>query len=261
MPTTTDRSAIRAILSNDRQWSAYALGDLSPDFFEQCEWHVPAGANDALVMIFRGLEPPILFTYGDVPSIQRLLEEIEDLPTVSLHVRPDVVGIVRARYQQCHIQTMWRMALSTSHYRPTPTGQAVRLGLNDLAALRRLYSDGEANGESPDFFVPSMLSRGIYFGIYESEGMVAAAGTHLITPEEGVGAVGNVYTRRDRRGLGHAGAVTSAVTNELLRIKLSTIILSVNQGNAPAIRVYERLGYTRYCSFCEGVLRNPRHSV
>jgi ribosomal protein S18 acetylase RimI-like enzyme len=256
MPTTTDSSQIRAILNSDRTWSAYALGDLSSGFSEQCEWHVPADHGNAVLMIFRGLEPPILFAHGDAPSVERLVDEIGPVSPVFLHVRPGVVPIFQARYQECKIETMWRMVLDPSQY--CSTGQAVRLGIRDLQALRRLYSDGDAYGEAPDYFAPSMLSQGVYFGIWEGQEIMAAAGTHLIAPKEGVGAVGNVYTRRDRRGRGHAASVTSGVTSELLRMKLPTVVLSVNQRREGAIRLYERLGYTRYCIFCEGVVRHSR---
>jgi GNAT superfamily N-acetyltransferase len=256
MPRTTDRSHIRAILNTDRIWSAYALGDLSPNFFDHGEWHVFA---DAVVMVFRGLDPPILFAHGDAASIELLVDEIGEVSLLFLHVRPEIVPIFQARYEDCRIETMWRMVLDSSQYRPT--GQAVRLGIDDLEALQRLYSDGEASGESPDYFVPSMLSQGIYFGIWERHEIIAAAGTHLIAPEEGVGAIGNVYTRRDRRGRGYAAAATSAVTTELMRMELPTIVLSVNQRREGAIRLYERLGYTRHCAFCEGVVRSPRKAL
>ena len=183
------------------------------------------------------------------------MDEITQFPTVFLHIRPEIVPIIKLRYQESQIQPMWRMTINPSQYRPAPPQQAVRLGMNNVEALQRLYSDGEETGESPDFFVPSMLTQGVYFGIYEGSDIVAAAGTHLIAPEEGVGAVGNVYTRRNRRGRGYAAAMTSAVTNELLRMNLPTVVLSVNQHNTAAIHVYEQLGYSRYCAFCEGVAR------
>jgi predicted GNAT family acetyltransferase len=71
-------------------------------------------------------------------------------------------------------------------------------------------------------------------------------------PEEGVAAVGNVYTRRARRGQGLAGRLTSAVTLELLRRNIPVVGLNVSQGNFAAIRVYERLGFAIYCEFVEG---------
>lgn len=92
----------------------------------------------------------------------------------------------------------------------------------------------------------------MFFGIWEGDELIAAAGTHLVVPSEEVAAIGNVYTRRDRRGRCLATQVTSAVASELMRMKLRTIALNVEQKNAAAIGVYERLGFVRYCSFCEG---------
>jgi len=84
-----------------------------------------------------------------------------------------------------------------------------------------------------------------------------SAGTHLVIPEEGIAAIGNVYTRRDHRGRGHAATLTSAVTNELLRMNLRTIVLNVDQRNETAMRVYQRLGYEQYCPYYEGLAKQP----
>jgi predicted GNAT family acetyltransferase len=80
-----------------------------------------------------------------------------------------------------------------------------------------------------------------------------AAGTHLVAEAEGVAAVGNVYTRRDRRGRGLAGRLVGAVAAELLRRGVRTVALNVARDNAPAIRVYERVGFVYYCDFVEGL--------
>ena len=83
--------------------------------------------------------------------------------------------------------------------------------------------------------------------------MVAAAGIHVAAPAEGVAGIGNVYTRRDRRGRGLAGRAIAGVVNELQRRGVRTIGLNVSQENAAAIRTYERLGFVRYCEFYEGI--------
>ncbi len=98
-----------------------------------------------------------------------------------------------------------------------------------------------------------MLEDGVFFGIREGGELVSVAGTHLALPEQGVGAVGNVYTRRDRRGRGLAARATSAVVTELLRMRIPAVALNVSSNNAAAIRVYERLGFVRYCEFREGL--------
>jgi predicted GNAT family acetyltransferase len=98
-----------------------------------------------------------------------------------------------------------------------------------------------------------MLAEGVYFGVREGSELVAAAGTHLVVPGEGVAAIGNVYTRRDRRGRGLAGRLTGTVAVELVGRGLRTVALNVNQNNATALGVYERLGFVRYCAFVEGL--------
>jgi RimJ/RimL family protein N-acetyltransferase len=60
-------------------------------------------------------------------------------------------------------------------------------------------------------------------------------------------------TRRDWRGHGLSTQVTSAVTADLLSLNLRTIVLNVREDNATAIRVYEHVGFQRYCSFLEAV--------
>ena len=52
--------------------------------------------------------------------------------------------------------------------------------------------------------------------------LIAAAGTHVISAEAGMAAVGNVMTHIDFRGRGFAKATTSAVTQELLRCAMTS---------------------------------------
>jgi ribosomal protein S18 acetylase RimI-like enzyme len=85
--------------------------------------------------------------------------------------------------------------------------------------------------------------------------VLAIAGTHVVTRREGVGCLGNIYTRRDRRGRGLSTRVTRAVTAQLLNMKLQTVALNVQENNAPAIRVYQKLGFQRYCGYVEAAAR------
>jgi ribosomal protein S18 acetylase RimI-like enzyme len=254
VPRLTDPNAIRAILETDRTWAVYALGDLAPGFAESAEWFtLPASdGSPALALLYRAFETPVLFTLGGARAVDGLLGEIRREPRMYLSVRPEVLPLIKTRWRVEQETAMWRMALDPARFRPASADGVQPLTLADLSALERLYADGAAAGEAPDFFDPDMLRRGVFFGIWEGDELIAAAGTHLVAPAESVGAVGNVYTRRDRRGRGLGSRVTSAVTAELLRRSLRTVALNVNQRNAVAIRVYERLGYARYCPFYEG---------
>ncbi len=252
MPRISDREEIRWLLETDRVWAGYALGDLSPGFFEQCVWFA-ARESTALVLLFRGFGVPVLFTLGEASAVEAPLSEIGEQARMYLSVRPEILPLIRTRWLVEDEMPMWRMVLDPSAFRAVACEDAVRLSSDDVVALQRLYSDGAASGEAPDFFHPAMLDDGIFFGIYEDGELVTAAGTHLVAPTVGVGAIGNVYSRRDRRGRGLAARVTAAVTAELLRLNLQTVVLNVSQRNEAALRVYERLGFRRYCAFYEGL--------
>lgn len=259
MPRLSDPAAIRALLHTDRRWAVYALGDLVPEFFEKSEWFAASTSPCALVLLYRGFGTPVLFALGEPRDVRPLLDEVVDEPRMYLHVRPEVVPLLRPRYEVRHEKAVRRMILDPERYHPVSTAGAARLGPADLPALQRLFADGEAAGESPHFFVESMLAEGVYYGMWEGEELAAAAGTHLAALAEGVAAVGNVYTRRDRRGRGHAGTLTGAVTGELLRQGIEIVALNVHEDNAAAQRVYERLGFAPYCVFHEGlVVRGER---
>jgi ribosomal protein S18 acetylase RimI-like enzyme len=253
MPRLTDKAEIRALLETDRSWAAYALGDLCPGFFEHTEWFRAPGGAPALALLYRAFGTPVLFTLGDPEALRAVLEEIRGEPQFYLSIRPEALPHIRSHWLVRQEEAMWRMILEPARFRPAPDAEAVRLGPADLPALRQLHADGEPASEAPDFFFPSMLEQGVYFGVFEGEELVAAAGTHLVAPSESVAAIGNVYTRRDCRGQGLSRRVTGAVTAELLRRELRTIALNVSQHNAAAIRVYERLGFARYCAFYEGM--------
>jgi ribosomal protein S18 acetylase RimI-like enzyme len=247
-----DRLEIRAILETDRSWAVYALGDLAPGFFDHSEWYRAPGQEPALVLLYRAFQTPVFFALGRPEPIDAILTELAE-PEMYLSIRPEILPIVKARYQVHNETAMWRMSLDPANFYPAPGDGVARLGLRDLAALQQLYSDGKPTGEVPDFFSPSMIEPGVYYGIWEAGALVAAAGTHLVAPSESVGAVGNVYTRRDRRRRGLSWRVTGAVAAELLRMGLRTVALNVSQLNTAALGVYERLGFARYCAFYEGL--------
>jgi ribosomal protein S18 acetylase RimI-like enzyme len=250
MPRLTDLAAIRARLETDRPWAAYALTDLAPGFFEFSEWHAQA---TGLLLLYRAFETPVLVTVGAPEAIPALLDEIRDERRMYLSVRPEILPLIKARYAVEAETPMWRMVLEPAAFQAAPPSETVRLGWADLPALEQLYADGLPVGEAPDFFSAAMLEQGVFFGVREGLALTAAAGTHSCAWTESVGTVGNVYTRRDRRGRGLAGRVTGAVAAELLHLGVRTIVLNVAQTKLAAVHVYERLGFKCYCPFYEGL--------
>lgn len=251
MPLLTDLNAVRTLLNSDRNWSAYAIGDLGAGLIEQCEWHAPANGASALLLLYRGFDPPITFAIGDPRHLEALFAEL-NAPRISLHLRPDAIEAMAVAYRPRHTKRMQRMALRPELFTPVEHHDVVAIGEPDLAAVIALYDDGHQRGERPDFFFPDMLQQKTFHGVWENGALIALAGTHLYSPELGVCTIGNVYTRSDRRGRGLAARVTSAVATKAIADGVATIVLNVGDGNTTAQRVYTRLGFRPYCEFFEG---------
>lgn len=253
MPQLFDLAAARTMLQADPVWCVYALGDLEPALAAKCSWYWNGGDFRALVLIYRGFSPPILFITGSPELAAPLLTEISFEPVLSLHVQPEISTLLDARYRIAGEKADWRMAVRLDDFRPAPVQNTVLLGPADVARVQSLYADGEASGESPEYFDPTSLREGVFYGVSEGDELVAVAGTHLVSVREQVAAIGNVYTRVDHRGIGLAAQTTSAVVKDLAARGIRTIALNVRQQNVQAISVYERLGFRRHCEFREGI--------
>jgi ribosomal protein S18 acetylase RimI-like enzyme len=244
MPRLTDKNEIRTRLRRDPAWSVYALADLAPSMFPKTLWFAPG-----LTLLVQDYGTAILFAMG-TGSVREALECVAG--PVHLQVQRDALDEV-ARYAAVSSpQLMWRMTW-TGDGLAAPSTLTSKLDASDVPALQALYADGQSSGESPDFFFPSMVADGVFHGIYEGTALVAAAGTHVLAREEGAAAIGNVYTRHDRRGRGFGRLVTTAVLGELSGIE--TIGLNVRADNVAALHLYESLGFVRHCQFYEALAR------
>ena len=253
MPRTADKAEIRSILEKDRGWAIYALADLSPEHFQRCEWFVSTPQGRAIVLVYRAYALPILIAHGPREDLGPILDEAMVDPRIFCELHPGVPAMIPARYEILGPQPMWRMVLDPARF-PKPSSRgAVRLRGEDAPAIHRLYEQWRRDDAIPNFFDARMLDSGVFYGIREGEEIVAAAGMHAVAPDEGVAAVGGIFTRPDRRGLGHATCTTAAVVAELIEMGIPTIGLNVAQSNAGAIRIYQRLGFRIHCGHIEGI--------
>lgn len=245
----TDKAQIKAFLNADRIYHAYALADLAEPFYNQCRWLAAEndGNIESLVLLFKGLQPPALLTMGRAEYLPRIFANA-NLPDSAMFLSQEShLAPLLMRYRPQYIDPMLRMALPAGNFRPLPGGNVVRLTQHHLDELQQMYHNAHGNA-----FAAYQLRQGVFYGRFDGNELAAAAGTHLVAPEFGVAAVGNIYTRPHYRGLGYAQQVTSAVCRDLLAQNLD-VVLNVEQNNAPAIHVYKKLGFIEHCLFWEGM--------
>jgi ribosomal protein S18 acetylase RimI-like enzyme len=244
----TDKRRILAFLQLDRRYAAYAIGDLQDVMFEQSAW---AGAERggqlrALVLHFRGLTIPALFLMGENDGLRAILQQSLRPERVFFMCRTEHLTTTQEFYTWEGTNPMWRMVLQPRRFQPLE-GECIQLGPAHYTELLQLYTGGGG-----DAFNLMQLEHGVFFGVAVHDQLVAVAGTHLVSPTYGVAALGNVFTHPDCRGRGYGTLTTAAVVAELLRLGIPDIVLNVSQANSAAIRIYERLGFERYCPFLEG---------
>lgn len=244
-----DRAAIGRFLAADRIFSAYAIGDLEPAYFAHSAWYgaQTEGQLRSLALVYSGLEPPALLLLGDAAGLALLLGPLVRERIVYATCRPEHRTLLDAYYVLGQVEQMERMVVRAEGFQPNRRHQTERLGPHSLGELRELYALDEGRGT---FFSAEQLAAGVFYGVRQRGRLVSVAGTHIVAPGQGVAAVGNVFTHPAERGQGFAAACTSRVTEELLARQM-LVVLNVRQSNAPAIHVYERLGYVEHCPFIE----------
>jgi len=242
-----DKERILAFLDKDRVWAGYAICDLKPKLFSQCEWYTAYSNGEiiSLCLYFKGFETPTQITFGNDLGIDKILERIDTPKCVHAHFLPTQKSVLTKHYRFDKPKLMKRMAITKELFK-LATGSASRLTENDLQELETFYAKREET-----FFLKDMLISGVYYGIRKDSKFVSVAGTHVTSSLYKMACIGNVFTHPFHRGKGYATICTSKVVEELLH-NHKDVILNVDSKNIAALKVYEKLGFREHCTFFEG---------
>lgn len=245
---------MRRYFSQDRPFYAYALGDLTERM-----WHISTflgayhhSALKGVALIWKGVEPGVFLMFGSPEAAEALLASAPDRNFYMLPA--DLLPVFQKRFKTLENTNLWRMAVSSSQFVPHHSSMPGlrRLTGADLPKLQRLYADDGPRAEVIEAISTEQIDTGVFFGVENNGTLHGVAGSHVCAQEEGVGAVGYVYTAHQQRGKGYATATTSAVTATFFKLGIETVILNVAQDNTPAIRTYHKLGYVIHTPFVEG---------
>lgn len=235
------------MLAPHRAYAAYALGQLRPDLFAQSEWWIARGAHgQALLLHSKGGLGNALFVLGTVDGLEALLRLHPGHHQTFLTCQLHQLDTVRRHYYLSERQSVLRLLVDAASFRPV-AGEPLRLTGRDVRLINRLY---RMEG-TPAFYTAKNVDDAVYYGAFDGDRLVAVAGTHVVSPSEGIAVVGNVFTHPAYRGEGLGKLVTSAVTQHLLG-ECREVVLSVDPRNTPALRAYQRLGYREVGRLIEG---------
>jgi GNAT superfamily N-acetyltransferase len=200
----------------------------------------------AVVLVVEGLPFRPCFATGASDGLGAIFRDAIREPRLLLATPPRSRGAIEGTYRFERVDYMRRMAVDLRRFRSRVNQPVRRLGPPDLDAVIDLYGHN-----SRTYFTPQRMLREIYYGVYQGGTLVSAAGTHVRSTRCGIAAVGNVLTRLAYRGRGMARSCTSAVTEAALG-EHADVVLNVREDNAPAIAVYQALGYQTHGQFIEG---------
>lgn len=248
MTVARERQLVEQVLAHDRTWSAYALADLDPRYAESSQWLVD---DDAVVLLFHALQPPVLFATGDPQQVNHLFGKVPAGP-IQFTLQATHRALLGDRLTADKEFKMWRMVLDPTAFAGGEDDECQPLGADDLPAVETLMAD---HPDRPDGFATFQLADGTFFGISRGDRLLAMAGTHVVSQAMGVAALGNVFTAPEARGQGLGRRVSQAATANLIALGIPTIVLNVSMDNEPACQLYRRLGYHPYCGYYEGVGR------
>ncbi|WP_329138084.1 GNAT family N-acetyltransferase [Streptomyces sp. NBC_01476] len=129
---------------------------------------------------------------------------------------------------------------------PAPPGRARVAEPGDRELLLRWHEEFGRDIGEPLPGRERMVDDALTYGgrtLWEVDGTpVTMAGS--TAPADGAIRIVSVYTPRELRGRGYAGAVTTAVSQAALDAGAATVLLSADLANPVSNRLYRRLGFT-----------------
>jgi GNAT superfamily N-acetyltransferase len=242
-----DPSVARRMLEPDKAYAAYAIAQLDPRYFERNEWVLSRGpgGRDALIVHSRTGLGNALFATGDATALDAALSIRPGARFSFGSLRLEHKRIVDKYFVMTRPQMMTRMSVAMEQFAPADS-RAVRLTGADVSLVNRLYSiEGGVAA-----YREAHIEDGMYYGVFDDGKLVSIAGTHVVSRAERIAVVGNVFTHPRHRGKGLATQATSSVTRDLLGF-CDLVVLTVEVGNEPAVRIYRGLGYEDVCNLHE----------
>jgi len=209
------------------------------------------------LLIYSGgrVVPASIIVDGDVHTVISLLELVDEDEAI-FHVDPELSGLVKSKF---HIGSEYLteiMRLKRGEERLYIGHSVELLNENHVMEFLRLRREWRSSlGSITDEEVKwtkNELRRGHVYGIFANEQLVSIARLGELLPHiPEVCWIETVFTSQKYRGRGFATSVVSkTVENAFKRYGVEYVGLGVRSDNAPAKRIYEKIGFKKHRDRC-----------
>jgi predicted GNAT family acetyltransferase len=210
------------------------------------------GKIDGMMLTYRG---EIVNLRGSIEAAKALLEKL-DLEKVEIQALEEHKPYILEKYEPMATHGMMVMLLHKGEERPRIKHPVVELDVSDAEQIVTIMktADPEFWGEVTTQDIIGGMNRGAkWFGV-KTDGKLVSVGNAWTT--EWVSLIGIVATSEKHRNMGYATSAVSTIVKKFLA-EHSSMIIFVRSENAPAIHVYEKVGFKQYRKyfFMRGIRR------
>ncbi len=249
-----NREKIARFLQLNPALYLYALGDLDDFFWPNTQWFGLEVKEKltALTFLYTGGKSVTLLGFcEDREPMRVLLSSLLPLLPPNFHAQlsPGLEDLFESRYLREEYGEYSRMILQNPEkVLSYDCREVCSLSESDLEDIETLYKESYPE----NWFDPSMLKTGKYFGVRKNDKLVSIAGIHVFSERYQVAALGNITTHPEWRGEGLGMQATAKVCQSLNGL-VKTTGLNVKTNNFSAIRCYQKLGFEKSFDFKEYV--------
>ena len=234
--------ACRKFLARDPIANVLPLGDLYSPLLQVSDVYSAIESNQVVGVcaVYRAFSTPSIVleaATGEVKKalVKKAVSEISDefislCPTEDVNLFKEYSSILHTHLEQ-------QMIADPPKKIKYSDVKCEKVRKNDLELLNKFYLEHHTEA-----WVPVQFRAGPYYCVKHEGKIVSVAGVHLVTPQ--IAQLGNIVTDDAYQNRGFATACTNMLVADLAS-KGRIISLFVRIDNAPAIHVYEKLGFSK----------------
>jgi len=232
----------------------YVNQDIPHYYFFILDWKYSRDFTKILVALKQNRIHGMMLVYrqsiaqirGTHEAAKALLEHL-DLEKVEIQTLMEHEPIILKKYKSSIRHEMVLMTLQKGGETLYIRHPVTRLGIVDaeeIASIMR-QADQEWWGETTAQRIAEGMNKILWLGIKIKEKLASIGNTRLADWGSNIGVIATHETYRNR---GYATSIVSALMKEILQ-KSNLALIHVLQGNLPAIKVYEKVGFKPYRSY------------